>query len=68
MHIGKWENNSPIDCGARFDSNGNFIDVSIYKDGQKNGKSISFDENGNIIIRKFRDGEMISERILVDED
>ena len=68
MHIGKWNNNTPVDFGARFDCFGNFIDVSSYSDGQKDGKSISFDENGNVIIKKYRNGELISEKTIVDED
>ena len=68
MHIGKWDNNTPVGYGARFDSDGNFIDVSAYSDGQKDGKSISVDENGNVVIKKFKNGELISERTIIDED
>lgn len=31
MHAGKWDNNTPDGYGARFDRNGNLIDVSNYK-------------------------------------
>ncbi len=68
MHIGKWNNNTPVEFGARFDNLGNFIDVSEYSDGQKDGKSISFDVNGNVVIRKYKNGELVSEKIIIDED
>ena len=67
MHAGKWSNNSPDGCGARFDSDGNFIDVCFYKAGKRNGKSISFDENGRVIIKNWVDGELVSE-FVVDEE
>ena len=38
MHIGKWENNSPTNYGARFNKDGTFIDVADYANGVKNGK------------------------------
>lgn len=31
MHAGKWDNNTPDGYGARFDRNGNLIDVSNYE-------------------------------------
>lgn len=67
MHAGQWSNNSPEGCGARFDSDGNFIDVCFYSSGKRNGKSVSFDENGRVVIKNWRDGELISECI-VDEE
>lgn len=68
MHAGKWNDNAPEGVGARFDSDGNFIDVCSYINGVRNGKSISFDENGNVVITKWENGEIISERIISDED
>ena len=67
MHAGKWSDNSPDGCGARFDCDGNFIDVCFYKDGKRNGKSVSFDENGRILIKNWKDGELVSE-FIVDEE
>lgn len=67
MHVGKWSDNSPDGCGARFDCNGNFIDVCFYKDGKRNGKSVSFDENGRILIKNWKDGELVSEFLVDDE-
>lgn len=67
MHAGKWSDNSPDGCGARFDSDGNFIDVCFYNGGKRNGKSVSFDENGRVLIKNWVDGEFVSE-FTVDEE
>ncbi|MCI6616231.1 hypothetical protein [Ruminococcus sp.] len=67
MHAGKWSDNSPDGCGARFDSDGNFIDVCFYSGGKRNGKSVSFDENGRVVIKNWKDGELVSEFIVDDE-
>lgn len=67
MHAGKWSDNLPEGCGARFDADGNFIDVCFYKNGQKNGKSVSFDEKGRVVIKKWIDGELIF-KFIVDEE
>lgn len=64
MHIGKWESNSPASYGARFDKNGTFLDVADYKNGLKNGKCISLDENGNFYISIWENGKKISEHII----
>ncbi len=64
MHIGKWNNNSPEDFGARFDKNGNFIDVCQYSQGIRNGKCVSFDDNGNIVISLWKNGEIISRKVI----
>ena len=53
--------------GARFDRNGNLIDVSNYENGVRTGKSVSFDENGNIVVSVYENGEKISE-FLVDAE
>ena len=66
MHIGKWKSNLPEECGARFDKNGNFLDVCQYTDGVRNGKSVSFNENGDIVIGFWADGELISEKTITD--
>ena len=62
MHAGRWSDNSPDGMGARFDNEGNFIDVCSYTKGVRNGLSISFDENNNLVITKWVDGEKISEK------
>lgn len=67
MHAGKWNDNSPNGCGARFDSDGNFIEVCFYKGGIRNGKSVSFDENGRVVIKNWKDGELVSEFIVDNE-
>lgn len=67
MHAGRWSDNSPDGCGARFDCDGNFIDVCYYKGGKRNGKSVSFDENGRVVIKNWKDGELVSEFIVDDE-
>lgn len=67
MHIGKWADNLPVEYGARFDGDGNFIDVCFYDNGVRNGKSVSFDENGRVVIKKWADGELVSE-FTVDEE
>lgn len=67
MHAGKWSDNSPDGCGARFDSDGNFLDVCNYSDGKRNGKSVSFDESGRVVIKNWKDGELISEFVVDDE-
>lgn len=64
MHIGKWKSNLPEEYGARFDKKGNFLDVCQYIDGIRNGKSISLNENGDIVIGFWTDGELISEKII----
>ncbi len=66
MHAGKWYNNMPDGFGARFDKSGDFLDVCTYVDGRRSGKSVSFDEDGNVVIRLWKDGEMVSERIISD--
>ena len=66
MHAGKWDN-TPDGYGARFDRNGNLIDVSNYENGVRTGKSVSFDENGNIVVSVYENGEKISE-FLVDAE
>ena len=52
---------------SRFDRNGNLIDVSNYENGVRTGKSVSFDENGNIVVSVYENGEKISE-FLVDAE
>ena len=66
MHAGRWSNNKPDGFGARFDKNGDFLDVCTYVDGKRSGKSVSFDEDGNVVIRLWRDGEMVGERVISD--
>ena len=66
MHAGCWSNNAPSGFGARFDKDGGFLDVCTYVDGKRNGKSVSFDEDGNIVVRLWSNGEMISEKIIAD--
>ena len=68
LHVGKWIENKPFGTGARFDSDGNFLDVCGYENGVRNGTGISFDEEGRVLIRKWEDGELISERVISDED
>ena len=68
LHVGKWIENKPFGTGARFDSDGNFLDVCGYENGVRNGTGISFDEEGRILIRKWENGELISERVISDED
>ena len=63
----RWDNNTPDGYGARFDRNGNLIDVSNYENGVRTGKSVSFDENGNIVVSVYENGEKISE-FLVDAE
>lgn len=68
IHVGKWQQNSPDGVGARFDNEGNFLDVCAYTDGVRHGKSLSFDEEGRVVIRVWEDGELISERVIGDEE
>ena len=68
IHAGKWTDNAPNGIGARFDSDGAFLDVCGYENGVRSGKSLSFDENGNVVIRVWESGELISERIITDEE
>ena len=67
MHAGKWDNNTPDGYGARFDRYGNLIDVSNYENGVRTCKSVSFDENVNIVVSVYENGEKISE-FLVDAE
>lgn len=66
MHAGRWSDNKPEGFGARFDREGNFLDVCTYVDGKRSGKSVSFDVDGNVVIRLWRDGEVVSEKIISD--
>ena len=68
IHVGKWTDNKPGGIGARFDSDGNFLDVCTYNNGMRDGNSISFDEEGRILIRRWENGELISERVISDEE
>ncbi len=68
IHVGKWTENKPNGTGARFDSDGNFLDVCGYENGVRNGTGISFDEEGRILIRQWENGELISERVISDEE
>ncbi len=61
MHAGKWSNNTPNGYGARFDNEGSFLDLCNYVDGKRNGTGVSIDENGNVVIKKWKDGEVVSE-------
>lgn len=63
MHAGKWLDNAPDGLGARFDSDGNFVDICSYSNGKRSGKSVSFDEQGRIVVKKWEDGELVSEYI-----
>ena len=40
--------------------------VSGYENGTRSGKSVSFDENGNVVIKVWEDGELISEQTITD--
>ena len=68
VHAGRWNGNAPNGVGARFDSDGEFLDVCRYENGVRSGKSLSFDESGNVVIRVWEDGELISERVITDEE
>ncbi len=68
MHVGRWVDNTPDGVGARFSADGGFIDVCGYSMGTREGKSISFDEYGNIVITVYISGEVVAERIISDED
>ncbi len=61
MHAGKWSNNTPNGYGARFSNDGSFLDLCNYIDGKRNGTGVSVDDDGNVVIRKWKDGEVISE-------
>ena len=65
-HAGRWLDNAPDGIGARFDSDGSFLDVCRYENGTRNGKSVSFDENGNVVIKVWENGELISEQTITD--
>lgn len=67
IHAGKWLENSPNGIGARFDNNGGFMDVCNYVSGVRHGKSLSFDEKGNVVIKTWDSGELVSEQIISDE-
>ena len=60
-------NNTPDGYGARFDKDGNLIDVCNYKNGVRTGKSVSFDNNGNIVVSVYENGEKVSE-FLIDTE
>ena len=66
MHVGKWSKNKPDGFGARFDRGGEFLDVCTYVNGMRNGKSVSFDEDGNIVVKIWKDGELVGEKIISD--
>ena len=66
MHVGKWNKNKPDGFGARFDRSGEFLDVCTYIDGVRNGKSVSFDEDGNIVVKIWKDGELMGEKVISD--
>lgn len=64
MHAGGWHNNAPQGFGARFDKHGSFLDVCTYVDGKRNGKSLSFDQDGNVVVRLWSNGELLTEKII----
>ena len=66
VHVGRWSENKPDGFGARFDKDGDFLDVCTYVGGVRNGKSVSFDEDGNVVIRIWKDGEIVGEKIISD--
>ncbi len=68
MHAGRWNSNSPNGYGARFTNDGELLDICMYKDGVRSGKSVSFDENGNIIVAVYNNGEKVSEYIIDNEE
>ncbi|MBR1481710.1 MAG: hypothetical protein IJ598_01940 [Ruminococcus sp.] len=68
LHAGQWTDNKPSGIGARFDNEGNFLDVCAYENGVRQGKSLSFDEQGRVLIRVWEDGELVSERVISDEE
>lgn len=68
LHVGKWDNNVPVGIGARFDRDGSFLDICGYLDGSRHGKSLSFDNEGRVVLRIYDNGELISERILDTEE
>lgn len=68
MHAGRWYENKPEGYGARFDKDGKLIDVCNYINGIKNGKSVSFDEYGNIVVSVWENGEKILEKLIQDGD
>ena len=49
------------------DKNGNLIDVSMYKNGVRDGKSVFFDEKGNVLISVWKKGELVSQKLITDE-
>ena len=66
MHAGRWLDNAPDGIGARFGSDGSFYDVCRYEKGTRNGKSVSFDGDGNVVIKVWENGELISEQTITD--
>lgn len=68
MHAGRWIENRPDGYGARFDKDGILLDICNYDNGIRNGKSVAFDENGNIVISVWQNGEKTFEKIIQDGD
>ena len=68
MHVGKWIENTPDGVGARFNADGSFTEVCPYSMGVREGKAISYDENGNIVITVYIAGEVVAEKVITDED
>ena len=68
MHVGNWTENTPDGVGARFDSDGSFSEVCPYSMGTREGKAISYDENGNVVITVYIAGEVVAEKVITDED
>lgn len=64
MHAGNWLDNAPDGYGARFNADGSFIDVCSYSNGVRSGKSVSFDDKGNVIISVWENGEKVSEHLV----
>lgn len=68
MHVGSWTDNTPNGIGARFSGEGEFLDVCGYSMGVRSGKGISFDKDGNVVIKIYQDGEVIAEKTVTDDD
>ena len=68
MHVGNWTDNTPDGIGARFGSQGEFLDVCRYSMGEREGKAVKIDKNGNVVITVYVAGEPVAEKVITDED
>ncbi len=66
IHAGLWHDDRPDGTGVRFDESGSIKYIADFHNGKKDGVCISFDGKGRLIITKWKNGEQLAEKKIIE--